>query len=766
LTTGTGNDKLLGGEGNDILFAGAGHDHLFGGGGNDVFTGGSGKDRFVIQSLSGIDTITDFNHGEDILVFAGPDFAAAQGIQRVDRFKLTSETLDADDRILYNPATGAVLYDPDGSGAAPAVQFATLSGAPALAFDDSYFAGTADLPVAFADTATTDEHSPVTINVLDNDYLPTDFRLNFAFVNGGAATGSVSISDEGSLLFTPGASFRSLATGQSGTATVNYQLWSSERTQMVTGTATVTVAGLNEPPLELSAIAGGSGGFVINGQHEKDGSGRSVAAIGDFNGDGLADLIVSAPWSDPAGGGSAGRSYVVFGRTGATAIDLSAVASGAGGFVINGEGARDYSGISVSGAGDINGDGLVDLVVGAPGNNAVGHDAGRSYVVFGRTGSAAVNLSSIAGGAGGFVVNGQSAGDKAGSSVAAAGDVNGDGLADLVIGAPDSDPAGGGSAGRSYVVLGRTGTAAVDLSAVAGGQGGFVINGQCAGGQSGWSVAGAGDVNGDGLGDLIVGAFLSATAAGSHAGRSYVVFGRTGSMAIDLAAVAAGSGGFVINGKSAGEGSGRSVAAAGDVNGDGLADLIVGAPWSGAAAGDEAGRSYVIFGHSNTTAVDLSAVANGSGGFAINGQSAGDQSGWSVAGAGDLNGDGLADMIIGAPWSDPATGNQAGRSYVVFGRTGTAAIDLSVVAGGSGGFAINGQSGGDQSGNSVAAGGDINGDGLADLVIGAHWADPAGGNFAGRSYVILGSTAGVFGETAVDQMGGAGNDYLMGTFGG
>jgi hypothetical protein len=337
------------------------------------------------------------------------------------------------------------------------------------------------------------------------------------------------------------------------------------------------------------------------------------------------------------------------------------------GFVINGNSSTDRAGIAVSGAGDVNGDGLDDLIVGAFGDSPNGNSSGASFVVFGKTGGGIVQLSDVEVGTNtsGFAINGVSAGDSAGVSVSSAGDVNGDGLHDLIVGALNDDP-NGNESGASFVVFGKTDGGVVELSNVERGTGGFVINGAGILDQSGFSVSGAGDVNGDGFDDLLIGA-LGDDPNGISSGASFVVFGKTGGGGVELSAVQSdtNTSGFVINGVSAGDASGYAVSNAGDVNGDGFDDLIVGAVRD-TPSGTASGASFVVFGKTGGGIVELSDAEAGAGGFVINGASSRDQSGFSVSGAGDVNGDGFDDLLIGAPGDHP-NGISSGASFVVFG---------------------------------------------------------------------------------------------------
>lgn len=529
--------------------------------------------------------------------------------------------------------------------------------------------------------------------------------------------------------------------------------------------------------VELSNITSGCGGFVINGQSAYDSSGGSVSSAGDVNGDGLADLVVGADWSNTEGGFGAGRSYVVFGKTNGQSIEVSTLTAGSNntaGFVINGQEADDNSGRSVASAGDVNGDGLDDLIIGAPGSSS---NVGASYVIFGKIDGSAVDVGSVTESTttAGFVITGEAAYDNSGSSVASAGDVNGDGLNDLIVGAYASDPYGVTNAGSSYVVFGKTDGHPINLSELASGKSaaGFVIRGSCTSDFSGISVSSAGDVNGDGLADVIIGAYQSDPNGLANSGCSYVIFGKTDGQSFDLSSLTpeSSTAGFSIQGSQVGDRSGYAVSDAGDVNGDGLADLLIGAFGSDANQRANAGSGYVVFGKTSGTAVRLSDIERGQGGFTIRGLNANDLSGYSLNEAGDINADGLMDIIIGAHQSDPSGKINAGRSYVVYGKTDGDAVDVSTLLAGtsSAGFTINGESQADNSGFSVSAAGDVNGDGFADLLVGAIGSSPGNQTSSGRSYVIFGGNQGVtqwiFDELDGDFIGTAAAENIVGTTG-
>jgi hypothetical protein len=359
----------------------------------------------------------------------------------------------------------------------------------------------------------------------------------------------------------------------------------------------------------------------------------------------------------------------------------------------------------------------------------------------------------------GFTVNGRRANDETGFSVSSIGDINGDGLDEIIIGANRADPSAGSEAGQTYVVYGTTtkpGT--LDLSNL-NGTNGFRLDGAVAGEQSGFSVASA-DINGDGRDDLIIGAPFGSSSAGD----TYVVFGADGLTATSVFELSTVNGtiGFRLDGLGK---SGYSVSSAGDVNGDGIEDLLIGAPNYGSSTAT--GAAYVVFGATNigsSGSFDLSTL-NGTTGFRLDGVAASDSTGFHVSNAGDVNGDGFDDIVVGAHGADPSgysSGYSSGSSYVVFGKAATfaATIDLSTLNGTTG-FRLDGIDAGDQSGISVSHAGDINGDGYADLLVGANLADTANTTDArGEAFVVFGKASGFAATIDLSTLNGT-TGFLM-----
>ncbi len=448
-------------------------------------------------------------------------------------------------------------------------------------------------------------------------------------------------------------------------------------------------------------------------------AGWSVAGAGDVNGDGIRDVIIGAP-GEEGELMNAGRAYVVFGLPAPVNLDLGALPVSAG-FRIDGVVAGNFTGSSVAGAGDVNGDGRDDVIVSAMRN------LHRAYVVFGSPAPVNVNLGALPSSAG-FRIDGADLDGTSSTSVSGSGDVNGDGKADVIIGAPSA----ASGAGRSYVVFGSSSPVDVNLDALPS-SAGFRIDGAAPLAGSGTSVSGAGDVNGDGRADVIIGAPL----AGSFAGESHVVFGSQSPVNVNLGSLSPAAG-FRIDGAAPLAGSGTSVSGAGDVNGDGRADVIIGAP----VADSFAGESHVVFGSQSPVNVNLGTLSP-TAGFRIDGATAGARSGTSVSGADDVNGDGRADVIIGAP----GTASHTGASHVVFGSPSPGNVNLGALPS-SAGLRIDGAARGDNSGYSVAGAGDVNGDGRADVLVGARQYDTFVATGPGRAYVVYG-----FGTASVSYPG-------------
>jgi len=419
-----------------------------------------------------------------------------------------------------------------------------------------------------------------------------------------------------------------------------------------------------------------TGGAIFTG--EENGlvgwqTGLAVSAAGDVNNDGFDDILISAPSAKTNGNTGSGRVYLIYGS--ASLSGTYNLATFTGGVVINGVNASDLLGTALAAPGDINGDGFDDVLIGASGaDNGATNFTGASYLVYGSaTLPATLNLATL--GAGGVVISGSATSERSGDAVGAAGDVNGDLIPDLLIGGQFSDPPAKADAGRGWIVYGSASLpASLTLNAL--GAQGVIINGQNAGERFGTKIEGAGDVNGDGRDDVLVSSPLAdpAVGTGNDAGRSYLIYGsaslpgtiEAGNIGGSIAGVVfTGIDGATTNAPS-GDRAGIALAAGGDVNDDGYADLLI-ASSNGDANGDNAaGEVYLIEGGpSLPTPFALSAI--NARGTVLNGVTAVDAAGTAVAFAGDLNADGFTDMLIGAPGGDPTGGTDAGETVVVYG---------------------------------------------------------------------------------------------------
>ncbi|WP_370338064.1 Ig-like domain-containing protein [Parvularcula marina] len=397
----------------------------------------------------------------------------------------------------------------------------------------------------------------------------------------------------------------------------------------------------------------GQSGFAFAGIQGAQLMGQAVGGGGDYNGDGITDFLIASPRFDTSGTNNAGSVDVIFGGQGINNVATS-------GFSIFGTGPNTYAGITTANAGDLNNDGIDDIVVGAwPADPGGRLEAGEVYVVFGSQGQQGnVTVSGLTG-SNGFVIQGVSAGDRAGTALASAGDFNGDGIEDLIIGATHRDVGANENAGSAYVVFGSSSGFGGTLNLA---NAGFRLDGIGENDYLGRSVSSAGDINGDGIGDIAVGAFNAAQGAAAHAGAVYVVFGGQGISGTLSAGALNGTNGFTIRGFETDAQAGVSVSLAGDVNADGFDDLLIGAHLEGA---NDQGAAYVVFGSANGfgSSINLNGL-DGTNGFKISGAPGEGYLGWAVAGVGDVNGDQVDDIAVSAFGLNDDTG----AVFVIYGR--------------------------------------------------------------------------------------------------
>jgi hypothetical protein len=245
-----------------------------------------------------------------------------------------------------------------------------------------------------------------------------------------------------------------------------------------------------------------------------------------------------------------------------------------------------------------------------------------------------------------------------------------------------------------------------------------------------------GDVNGDGIDDFAFGAVLAPYATQQRAGAVYLIFGKNSTAPVanlDLADL--GSNGVIFGGPYVGAQFGNSVASAGDINGDGINDLIIGCYFCSSFNGEEAGIVYLIYGSTSLAGMVMASFVTGSSGVRFFGATSYHRFGFAVSGAGDFNGDGIDDFLMGDPACTPPNPRNAGKVYVIFGSATepTADIDLATFTSGPTGFVINGKMESSGLGLYLEPAGDVNKDGLDDFVVSTDYDDEA--------YIVYGTDA-------------------------
>ena len=480
-----------------------------------------------------------------------------------------------------------------------------------------------------------------------------------------------------------------------------------------------------------------------------DGFGASAAPAGDLDRDGIPDVAVGAP-GDDAGGSGSGALYLVFMNSDGTPKRTAKII----GTTANGPSlsAGDGFGSSAAPAGDLDGDGIPDLAVGAPGDDAGGSGSGALHVMLMNADGTPKRTAEINGATAG--APSLSAGDGFGASAATAGDLNGDGIPDIAVGAPGDDTGGTGSGALHVVLMNADGTIKRTSKIT-----GATSNGPSLSDNDGFgsSAAPAGDLDRDGIPDVAAGA-PGDDAGGAGSGALHIVLMNADGTPKRTAEINGGT--RNAPSLSAGDGFGSSVAAIGDLDGDGSPSLAVGAPLG--APGSDHGAAHVVeladaAPYGSGLVAGTAAIRNGT----TNGLQLSDDNylGYSVASVGDLDRDGIPDIAVGASGDDTG-GVDNGALYLAFmNADGTPKRTAKIASGTANGPSLSTGNVGDKFGTSVAPAGDLDRDGIPDIAVGAS-VGSGGGVVGGAVHIMFMNADGTPKRTAKIASGTANGPSL------
>ena len=415
----------------------------------------------------------------------------------------------------------------------------------------------------------------------------------------------------------------------------------------------------------FQTIGNDLGGLAAGTLNSDDRFGGAAAGIGDLDGDGVPDALVGASGKDAV--------YVLFMNADGTVRSQQEISDGVGGLPTGTLGSNDAFGSSAVGLGDLDDDGVPDVLVGAATAFGTGiFFVGAAYVLFLNNDGTVKAFERITDNEGGFPDDTLKSFGGFGGAAANLGDVDGDGVTDVLVGASEAND----FTGEAFVLLLNTDGTVKAQQRIADGEGGLPAGTLGAFAQFGEGAAGAGDVDGDGVPDVLVGSPEYADDSPNATGTVYVLLLNADGTVRDLQEIADGVGGVPAGTIGSGSGFGSAITALGDVDGDGVADVLVGADDEDEeTVSTDAGAVYVHFLNDDGTVKAVQRISEDDGGLPSGTLQSFDEFGAAVATLGDLDGDGGADVLVGAPGASYSSFSDAGVAYALFlSPTATASV--------------------------------------------------------------------------------------------